>query len=145
MDFSLPFVGEGKISPFPTKKQKDMRPRFNNLPEQKKYRKALRKNMTPCEGILWSKLRRGASGVKFRRQHSLGKYIADFYCAEKKLVIELDGSQHGEQVEYDTRRTHYFESLGIRVYRIWNGEIKTNLSGVLIAIQLILEGKKQVI
>ena len=119
-----------------------MRPRFNNLPEQKKHRKALRKNMTPCEGILWSKLRRGVLGVKFRRQHSIGKYIADFYCAEKKLVIELDGSQHGEQVEYDTRRTHYFESLGIRVYRIWNGEIKTNLSGVLIAIQLILEGKK---
>ena len=119
-----------------------MRPRFNNLPERKEYRRALRKNMTPCEGILWSKLRRSALGVKFRRQHSIGRYIVDFYCVEKRLVIELDGNQHGEQVEYDARRTKYFESLGIRVYRIWNGEIKRNLNGVLMTIQLILEGKK---
>lgn len=73
-------------------------------------------------------------GVKFRRQHSLGKYIADFYCPEKKLVIELDGGQHSAQKEYDENRTRYFATLGVRVLRVWNNEIRENLNGVLLKI-----------
>lgn len=68
---------------------------------------------------------------KFKRQHSIGHFIADFYCAEKKLVIELDGSQHLDNVEYDRERGDYFESLNIKVIRFWNNEVNKNIEGVV--------------
>ena len=74
-------------------------------------------------------------GYKFHRQHSIGNFIADFYCPTRKLIIELDGSQHLDNQEYDKERTEYFESLGIKVIRFWNNEINNNLNGVLMKIK----------
>ncbi|KKP97634.1 MAG: hypothetical protein US25_C0005G0007 [Candidatus Moranbacteria bacterium GW2011_GWE1_36_7] len=105
-------------------------------------RKKLRKDATPQEIILWSRLRRGKLGYKFRRQHSIGKYIVDFYCSEKKLIIELDGWQHREEVNdgYDIERTKFLESLGYRVLRFWNNDVNKNIEGVVLKIEEFLKG-----
>ena len=98
----------------------------------------LRKKSTPQEVILWSRIRsRGFLGLKFKRQYGLGKYIVDFICIEKKLIIELDGRQHKEknQEEYDAERTMFLEKLGYKVLRFWNNEINDNLSGVMLKIE----------
>lgn len=77
----------------------------------------LRKKLTPAERKLWVRIRNNQLGVAFRRQHAIGNFIPDFVCVEKKLILELDGSQHLEQVEYDSERTKYFETLGYKVIR----------------------------
>lgn len=97
-------------------------------------RKSLRHNLTEEEVILWSILKNNKWGYKFRRQHSIGNFIADFFCPAKRFIIELDGSQHLDNQEYDRERTQYFESLGIKVIRFWNSEIRDNLYGVMIKI-----------
>ena len=93
--------------------------------------KMLRKNMTKEERHLWYDFLRSYS-VRFSRQKILGKYIADFYCAAAKLVIELDGSQHYEEIGIisDAERTAYLEQFGITVIRIPNNEVNQNFSGV---------------
>lgn len=78
-------------------------------------------------------------GVKIYRQYSIGPYIADFYCASKKLAIELDGNQHLDAQEYDTERNGYFESLGIKVLRFWNNEIHTHIEQVVDRVKKMLE------
>jgi very-short-patch-repair endonuclease len=94
--------------------------------------KELRKTPTPAEQTLWVKLRnRGFKGLKFRRQHPIGPFIADFYCAHHRLVIEVDGAVHSGQQEQDTSRTAQLEALGYRVLRVWNEEVESNLDGVL--------------
>jgi very-short-patch-repair endonuclease len=107
--------------------------RFNNLKDYKKFRKDLRSNATSQEIILWSRLRKSQLGYKFRRQHSIGKYIVDFYCPGKKLIIEVDGGQHNEENirKYDENRTKYFESLNLKVLRFWDNDINNNLSSVV--------------
>ena len=99
----------------------------------------LRKEATPAEVKLWGYLRREQMGVKFRRQHALGNYIVDFCCIEKKLIIELDGSQHLDLQEYDEIRTEYLESLGYRVLRFWNNQVMKDINGVIVAIEYALE------
>lgn len=99
----------------------------------------LRKTLTPAERKLWSALRGDQLGVSFRRQHAIGPYIADFACIQKKLIIELDGEQHLEQVEYDEERTKYLESLGYKVIRFWNNEVMKDMDGVIRAIWNALE------
>ena len=93
--------------------------------------KVLRKNMTKEEKHLWYDFLRSYS-VRFARQKVLGKYIADFYCAEAKLVLELDGSGHytEEGKKYDEERTAFLEGYGITVVRIINSEINKNFDGV---------------
>ena len=93
--------------------------------------KRLRKEMTKEERHLWYDFLRFYP-VRFSRQKVLGKYIADFYCAEAKLVIELDGSQHYEDrsVKKDTDRTAFLEGYGLRVIRIPNNEVGRNFCGV---------------
>jgi len=91
--------------------------------------------MTEEEVILWSVLQNNKWGYKFRRQHSIDRFIADFFCPAKRFIIELDGSQHIDNKECDQERTEYFESLGIKVIRFWNNEIKNNLNGVMIKIE----------
>ena len=99
----------------------------------------LRKKTTPQEIIFWSRIKnRKFKNLKFRRQYPLGKYILDFICLDKKLIIELDGWQHSEQESYDMERTKYLEKLGFRVVRIWNGEINTNLEGVFLKLEELL-------
>lgn len=72
---------------------------------------------------------------KFRRQHSIGKYIVDFYCPEKKLIIEIDGSQHIDiQREYDIERDKYLKNLGFKILRFWDNDVNNNLEGVLMKI-----------
>ena len=91
----------------------------------------LRKTMTDSERRLWQVLRlRQLDGHKFRRQFPVGRYIVDFTCPERKLIIELDGGQHPEQESYDNDRTKWLESQGYRVMRFWNNEVLTNLEGV---------------
>ena len=93
--------------------------------------KMLRKNMTREEKHLWFDFLR-TYAVRFSRQKVLGKYIADFYCAEAKLVIELDGSQHFTEdgKQYDEERTRFLEGYGLKVVRIPNGEVGRNFRGV---------------
>jgi very-short-patch-repair endonuclease len=92
----------------------------------------MRKNLTPAELKLWSKLRGDQLlGLRFRRQHRLGSYIADFYCPARNLVIEVDGDSHAERQEYDQKRTHWMETCGLRVVRFTNDEVMTNLDSVL--------------
>lgn len=93
--------------------------------------RALRKNMTKEERHLWYDFLSTYS-LKFVRQKVLGKYIADFYCPEKKAVIELDGSQHYEDagMKNDAYRTEYLEQFGIHVIRIPNNAVNENFKGV---------------
>jgi len=93
--------------------------------------KQLRKEMTKEERHLWYDFLRGHS-ARFSRQKVLGKYIADFYSAKAKLVIELDGAQHYEEAEQtrDAERTAFLESYGLKVIRIPNNEVSRNFRGV---------------
>jgi len=110
----------------------------------KEIARELRKNLTEPEKILWEKLRgRKLSGVKFLRQHPLFYFtlhkrtylfIADFYCAEKKLVIELDGKIHDYTQEYDRNRDYVMTERGLNVLRIKNEELE-NINNVLLKIQ----------
>jgi cyclase len=98
--------------------------------------KLLRKNMTHAESILWAHLKTKPSGYKFRRQHPLGIYIADFYCHKLKLVIELDGSIHdSEEVKLnDAVRQKLIEEDRLTVMRFKNTEVFSNIENVLKAI-----------
>ena len=99
--------------------------------------RTLRKNMTDAERGLWNRLKsRQLGGAKFRRQQTLGSYIVDFICFEKRLIVEVDGGQHSEQIDADQRRTAWLEAQGYQVLRFWNNEVLGNMDGVT---QVILE------
>ena len=102
--------------------------------------KSLRKNMTPWERKLWYLFLKDYP-VRFQRQKAIGNYIADFYCAKAKLVVELDGSQHFHQVqmEKDAERTAYLAQFGIRVLRIPNNAVHQNFFGVCEHIDLFVK------
>ncbi|GAP13059.1 uncharacterized protein conserved in bacteria [Longilinea arvoryzae] len=101
-------------------------------PEIRQRAVSLRKPLTPAEQRLWARLRnRALGGFKFRRQAPLGPYIADFYCPEVHLIVEIDGSSHNDQVDYDLDRSAWFETQGIRVIRFSNREVHQELYGVL--------------
>jgi very-short-patch-repair endonuclease len=90
----------------------------------------LRKRMTVAERKLWFVLRdRKFAKFKFRRQVPIGRFIADFVCFERRLVIEVDGGQHADSVS-DRRRDRWFAANGYRVLRFWNNEVMRNLDGV---------------
>ncbi|TAN42236.1 MAG: endonuclease domain-containing protein [Nitrospirae bacterium] len=100
--------------------------------------KGLRKRSTDLELLLWSRLRAGRfEGMRFRRQHPIGKYIADFVCLEKRLIIELDGGQHAlpDETLKDGQRDAWLEKEGYTVIRFWDNEVFTNTSGVLETIR----------
>ena len=106
------------------------------------YGRELRQPLTKTEKILWEYLRnRKLGGLKFRRQHPIDKFIADFYCYEKKLVVELDGSVHDEKVnvDYDEARTYELADSGIRVIRFRNSEVENNIEMVLKQIRKTIE------
>ena len=99
-----------------------------------KFAKHLRRNMTEVEVKLWNALRdRRFENYKFRRQVPIGKYIADFACFEKRLIVELDGSQH-EESKRDETRDAWLKSQNFRILRFWNIDINQALDGCLIAI-----------
>ena len=94
--------------------------------------KELRRNLTPAEIKLRARLRaHHMAGVHFRPQHAIGNYIVDFCAPRKKLIIELDGSQHLELEEYDAERTTFLESKGYKVLRFWNNDVLNNIDSVL--------------
>ena len=83
----------------------------------RKFAKSLRREMTDGERLLWRRLRGEQLGAKFRRQHPLGGYIADFACLAPRLIVEIDGSQHADQVAYDLQRNAFFRLQGFEVMR----------------------------
>ncbi len=103
--------------------------------------KDLRRNMTTAEKVLWIYLRQGILGLKFRRQHPIGIYIADFYCHRVKLIIEADGSIHDnpETKEHDNKRQKSLEILGYHILRFTNKEICTDIENVLGKIKIKVE------
>ncbi len=101
--------------------------------------RALRRDMTVAEKSLWSELRsRKLAGLKFRRQRPIGPYIVDFVCYEPRLVVELDGGQHGERErsEDDVARTEWLNARGFKVIRFWNNDVLQNMDGALETILL---------
>jgi very-short-patch-repair endonuclease len=94
--------------------------------------RVLRNNPTPHETMLWLQLKGSRlAGLKFSRQMPISGYRVDFVCRSKRLVIELDGSQHAEAMEYDASRTRAIEQAGYRVIRCWNNDLTNNMEGVL--------------
>ena len=95
----------------------------------------MRREDTDAEARLWNALRaQRLGGWKWKRQVLFGPFILDFLCREARLVVEVDGSQHAEEIEYDQRRTAYLRRAGLRVPRFWNSEVLTNREGVCDAI-----------
>ncbi|MEW5965087.1 MAG: DUF559 domain-containing protein [Pseudomonadota bacterium] len=101
----------------------------------------LRRTMSHTERRLWHRLRGGQiEGYRFRRQHPIGSYFADLICLEARLIVEVDGPQHGEaaQQAHDAARTAWLAHEGYRVLRFWAHEIDDDLDGVLTAIRRAL-------
>ena len=110
--------------------------------EQRDFARQLRSNATDAERAMWRQLRqRQLNGHKFRRQHAVGEYIVDFACVERKLAVELDGSQHMTNTSYDTTRTNALEEQGYRVLRFWNNDVFGNMDGILTIILAALEDR----
>ena len=106
--------------------------------------KQLRSNSTDAERNLWAHIRnRQLEGWKFRRQLPVGQYIVDFACPELRLIIEIDGGQHAEQIHYDLGRTRFLQSKGYQVVRYWNNEVLGNIEGVLEALTLALSQRER--
>lgn len=98
----------------------------------KSYAQDLRNSATEPERVLWGRLRRRQfGGLKFRRQHPIGRYICDFVCLEASVVIELDGSQHVIDAAYDANRDTFLRSAGFRVLRFWNGDVLSHTDSVV--------------
>jgi very-short-patch-repair endonuclease len=101
--------------------------------------KSLRSHQTEAEQRLWYHLRAHRfMEMKFKRQKPIGRYIVDFICVERQLIIELDGGQHAEQLAYDRQRDAWLRSKGYTVLRFWNNEVMQQLEGVLEQIRLTL-------
>ena len=113
-----------------------------NPKTSKDNRRELRRNLTPAEAFLWRALKNSnLEGKKFRRQHGIGPYIADFYCPECRLIVELDGARHEGplEIERDEARTTYLKELGIRVMRFENRAVFEILELVLNSIRSKLQ------
>ena len=113
-------------------------------PHNLKNAKEMRSNMTPAETKMWRILRgKRFQDLKFKRQVLIGNYIVDFLCENKKIIIEIDGGQHNEElnIQSDKNRTHYLENNGYKVLRFWNDEVMKNIDGVMEVIFREVEGK----
>jgi very-short-patch-repair endonuclease len=101
--------------------------------------RSLRKNKTDVEQLVWKYLRnRQQYNYKFRRQFPIEPYIVDFACLELKLIIELDGGQHANRINYDDQRSSFLMQRGFKVIRFWNNDVTKNTEGVLEAIRLAI-------
>ncbi len=111
---------------------------INNLPHLKTFRRKLRKNLTPAEAVFWKVVQNSnLEGRKFRRQHSIGNYILDFYCPSEKLAVELDGQVHFNDAarESDYERKLFLQNYGIKVLRFENRRVFEDLEWVLDVIK----------
>ncbi|MBD2722003.1 endonuclease domain-containing protein [Hymenobacter sp. BT189] len=117
---------------------------LNNLSHKKDERRDLRHNLTTAEAVLWNRLKNSQlNGRKFRRQHSVGEFILDFYCPQEKLAVELDGAGHftASGNLHDAARTEYLNAVGIRVIRFENKLIWSALDSVLHSIESCFSGR----
>lgn len=105
--------------------------------------RSLRNNPTDAEKKLWGILRAEQLGVKFRRQHPIGPYFADFLCPERRLIIEVDGGQHADQAEADEKRTRFLNDMGYQVLRFWNNDVIRNIEGVHFMISETLKAQAE--
>ena len=113
-----------------------MRPNVSTLRDRARR---LRRDQTEAERKLWARLRaRQLCGVKFRRQHPIDRFVADFSCLGHRLVVELDGGHHAEQVETDQRRSALLARRGYRVLRFWDNEVMEDMDAVLERIAAVL-------
>ena len=117
--------------------------RFKRSTPKTMHRAAeLRREPTEAETRLWANLRaHKLAGIGFRRQHAIGPYIVDFCAPRAKVIIELDGSQHLDQQEYDAARTRFLENRGYKVLRFWNSEVMNQIEGVIGSILDALQEK----
>ena len=116
-----------------------MPPTTRIKPSTNRNARALRREMTDAERALWRHLRQcQIGGLKFRRQHPVGRYILDFVCLDTGLVIEVDGGQHAERSFEDEQRTLWLEQRGYRVLRFWNNEVLANTAGVMEVIRRVV-------
>ena len=105
--------------------------RHRIAPRQRDRARQLRRDATFPERLLWSRLRAGRlGGAKFRRQHPIGPYVVDFYCAHADLAIELDGQSHADRAPQDRQRTLYLQNRGLRVVRYTNDQVLQNVDVV---------------
>jgi len=113
-----------------------MKNQIHNKKELKQFRRDLRNHLTPAEAKLWTYLQKSQLGQKFRRQHSVGSYILDFYCPQSKLAVELDGDHHftTDANLYDKRRDSFLQTLGIQVLRFENEDVFNKLPDLLSTI-----------
>ena len=119
-------------------KEQTVEDRLKNV-RLRKYARALRHNQTDAERKFWEQVRnRRLAGLKFKRQHPIGSYIAD--CIEKRLIVELDGAQHMKQESYDAEREAFLSTKGYCVLRFWNVDVLTNMEGVIATVLLELNG-----
>ena len=140
-----------RLIPSPSPQEKGMSPDKNSPPEfatankeiwgwLKSHSKEHRKNQTKAEAVLWERLRDKRLGCKFRRQHVIDSFIADFVCLEKKLIVEVDGDIHLSQKEYDAQRTLILNEIGFVVTRFTNEEVIHKTDWVCNEIKSLLEG-----
>ena len=115
---------------------------YGAKPETFAAAKTLRNNMTSCEKILWERLKlKQVSGLRFRRQHPIDFFIADFYCHDARLVIEIDGEIHNQQKEYDDGRSGEMEKYSIKVIRFTNSEVENNIDDVIKRIENVVKSR----
>jgi len=117
-----------------SKQGREKRPSVSEFTRLRNSERAhtLRVDQTDAEAQLWNRLRdRRLAGAKFRRQYPTGPYIVDFCCAERRLIVEVDGGQHSEADSGDERRSAYLASFGFKVLRFWNTDVLSNIESVL--------------
>lgn len=123
---------------------KQMKGQTNPSILKPKLQRRLRNGATDAERVLWQRLRgQQLDDCKFRRQHPFGDYILDFVCLERMVVVELDGSQHVERTEADSRRTDFLVKSGFTVLRFWNNQVFDDIDGVGEAIWHALQRREQ--
>ena len=122
-----------------------MEKRLRIHPAIRQFARELRQPQTPAETTLWNLLRNRNLKYKFRRQHPIDFFIIDFYCAEAKLLIEIDGSSHleKEQQGYDQARTEYLEARGYKAIRFTNDNVRYNIHAVVTAIMEEVEKRTE--
>ena len=124
-----------------------MEKRHRIHPTIRRFARELRQPQTPTEATLWRYLRNRNIKFKFRRQHPIDFFIIDFYCAEAKLLIEIDGESHlaNEQMEYDQARTEHLEGLGYKVIRFTNNDVRYNIKEFVSEIIRVVEKRIEII
>jgi very-short-patch-repair endonuclease len=128
----------------PKARPRTSKPRLHTAPDAswiklRPLARQMRHMPTEAEGRLWGAVRRGALGMKFRRQHAIDRYIVDFLCAEAGLIVEVDGAAHLNQADYDAARDQHLRACGYRILRFKNEEVLERLDEVVAAIRAALQ------